>query len=130
MDGVSDAVAGQMDSAVGASQSPQDAQLQAGQPQLHTDKTDESGLATSAVGALSSSELTVDEAPAPAADVSAQPLEIADGPDEGVDMEEHVAKRPRLDARVLGHDEPLDDEAVLALAAHNGATGADQYPEE
>ena len=43
--------------------------------------------------------------------------------------EEHPAKRPRLDTQELEQEQPLDDEAVLALAAHNGATGSD-YPEE
>jgi hypothetical protein len=43
--------------------------------------------------------------------------------------EEHPAKRLKLDAPELDQEQPLDDEAVLALAAHNGATGGD-YPEE
>ncbi|KHO02044.1 uncharacterized protein MAM_01045 [Metarhizium album ARSEF 1941] len=57
------------------------------------------------------------------ADADADAEADADG------TEEHPAKRQRLDTQELEHEQPLDDEAVLALAAHNGAAGSD-YPEE
>ncbi|KAK2605954.1 hypothetical protein QQS21_003680 [Conoideocrella luteorostrata] len=66
--------------------------------------------------------------PATEADVSSAPSQPNDGDDvEGID--EHPAKRQRLDTQELERDQPLDDEAVLALAAHNGAAGPD-YAEE
>lgn len=43
--------------------------------------------------------------------------------------EQHPAKRQKLDTQEAEQEQPLDDEAVLALAAHNGATGG-SYPEE
>jgi hypothetical protein len=43
--------------------------------------------------------------------------------------EEHPAKRQRMEGDTLPQDEPLDDEAVLALAAHNG-TGSTDYDAE
>ncbi|KAM3531809.1 hypothetical protein NHJ13051_000545 [Beauveria bassiana] len=39
--------------------------------------------------------------------------------------DEHPSKRQRLDADVMDPESALDDEAVLALAAHNGTTPAD-----
>ncbi|OAA59420.1 hypothetical protein ISF_06355 [Cordyceps fumosorosea ARSEF 2679] len=39
--------------------------------------------------------------------------------------DEHPSKRPRLDSDAMDHESSLDDEAVLALAAHNGTTPAD-----
>ncbi|EGX93184.1 hypothetical protein CCM_04556 [Cordyceps militaris CM01] len=42
--------------------------------------------------------------------------------------EHHPSKRQRLDADAMDHESALDDEAVLALAAHNGTTASD-YPE-
>lgn len=50
--------------------------------------------------------------------------------EEEEDADEHPSKRQRLDPHDLGQDSALDDEAVLALAAHNGADGTDPYPPE
>ncbi|GFP54098.1 hypothetical protein TASIC1_0003047600 [Trichoderma asperellum] len=46
------------------------------------------------------------------------------------DTDEHPAKRQRLDPHDLTQDSALDDEAVLALAAHNGTDATDPYPTE
>lgn len=46
------------------------------------------------------------------------------------DTDEHPAKRQRLDSHDLAQDSALDDEAVLALAAHNGTDATDPYPTE
>lgn len=46
------------------------------------------------------------------------------------DTDEHPSKRQRLDPHDLSQDSALDDEAVLALAAHNGTDGTDPYPAE
>ncbi|ODA81638.1 hypothetical protein RJ55_00139 [Drechmeria coniospora] len=47
------------------------------------------------------------------------------------DEEEHPAKRVKTGSREMGaeseNDAALDDEAVLALAAHNGSEAADQF---
>lgn len=51
-----------------------------------------------------------------------------DEEEEEEDTDEHPSKRQRLDPHDLGQDSALDDEAVLALAAHNGADGTDPYP--
>lgn len=39
--------------------------------------------------------------------------------------EQHPSKRQRIDSDAMDHETALDDEAVLALAAHNGTTPAD-----
>jgi hypothetical protein len=59
-----------------------------------------------------------------------EPLTLAPNGDEDDDdeVEEQVAKRPRLGDPT--QDQPLDDEAVLALAAHNNPTAVDAYPSE
>ncbi|KAM4059913.1 hypothetical protein HRG_002468 [Hirsutella rhossiliensis] len=64
---------------------------------------------------------------------SAGPLE----PEEQVeDNDEHPAKRQKLEPQVpdveaeVEHEQALDDEAVLALAAHNGPSAADEYESE
>lgn len=41
------------------------------------------------------------------------------------DNEHHPSKRQRLESDVMDHEPALDDEAVLALAAHNGTTPGD-----
>ncbi|KAK9442029.1 hypothetical protein VB005_06673 [Metarhizium brunneum] len=57
------------------------------------------------------------------------PVVEQDGDDDADAPEEPPTKRQRLDTQELEQQQPLDDEAVLALAAHNGATESD-YPEE
>lgn len=42
-----------------------------------------------------------------------------------VNSDEHPSKRPRLDSDAMDQESAMDDEAVLALAAHNGTTPAD-----
>lgn len=66
---------------------------------------DEQALVTSAGGA-------------PFPDASA-----SHGPDASTD--EHPSKRARLDGDAMDQESAMDDEAVLALAAHNGTTPAD-----
>lgn len=46
------------------------------------------------------------------------------------DVDENPIKRQRLDTQELAPDPGLDDEAVLALAAHGGPDGPDSYPSE
>ncbi|KND94184.1 hypothetical protein TOPH_01097 [Tolypocladium ophioglossoides CBS 100239] len=63
---------------------------------------------------------------------SAGQLEPTEQTEQGED-DDHPAKRQKMDSHELApepepeHDPSLDDEAVLALAAHNGSSGADQY---
>ncbi|KID63395.1 hypothetical protein MAN_07596, partial [Metarhizium hybridum] len=57
------------------------------------------------------------------------PVVEQDGDDDADAPEEPPTKRQRLDTQELEQQQPLDDEAVLALAAHNGAAESD-YPEE
>ncbi|KID91496.1 hypothetical protein MGU_01466 [Metarhizium guizhouense ARSEF 977] len=57
------------------------------------------------------------------------PVVEQDGDADADAPEEPPTKRQRLDTQELEQQQPLDDEAVLALAAHNGATESD-YPEE
>ncbi len=45
------------------------------------------------------------------------------GPDASTD--EHPSKRAKLDSDAMDQESAMDDEAVLALAAHNGTTPAD-----
>jgi hypothetical protein len=52
-----------------------------------------------------------------------------DDAEDGDELEPSV-KRPRIDVDDLADDQPLDDDAVLALAAHNGANGTHDYPSE
>lgn len=51
-------------------------------------------------------------------------------PDHQPEDIEHVAKRQRLDEDHMDEDEGLDDEAVLALAAHGGSAAGDSYSAE
>ncbi|KAG8419148.1 hypothetical protein J3459_011497 [Metarhizium acridum] len=81
-------------------------------------------------------ESTAPPAEALAAAAATETTDAADGApgeqdgDADVDgTEEPPVKRQRLDTQELDQEQPLDDEAVLALAAHNGATGSD-YPED
>ncbi|KAJ6780559.1 hypothetical protein PWT90_10034 [Aphanocladium album] len=69
-----------------------------------TAEEDEQALAASAGGAYP--------------DAAAQ--ELPDGT-----ADEHPSKRQRLESDVMDHEAALDDEAVLALATHNGTTPAD-----
>lgn len=48
-----------------------------------------------------------------------------DGEEE--DDSEPNAKRPRLEEAAVGQEQSLDDEAVLALAAHNESESAESY---
>ncbi|PNY28837.1 Uncharacterized protein TCAP_01245 [Tolypocladium capitatum] len=64
---------------------------------------------------------------------SAGQLESSEQAEQDEDDHHHPAKRQKMDSHELEpepepeHDPSLDDEAVLALAAHNGSGGADQY---
>lgn len=40
-----------------------------------------------------------------------------------MNVDDHPSKRQRLESDVMDHETALDDEAVLALAAHNGTGG-------
>lgn len=50
--------------------------------------------------------------------------------DDDADEDERATKRQRLDESDLGPEDSIEDEAVLALAAHNNATSADSYQSE
>ena len=51
-------------------------------------------------------------------------------PDHQPEEVEHAAKRQRLDEDNMDEDQGLDDEAVLALAAHGGPSAGDTYSAE
>jgi hypothetical protein len=59
-----------------------------------------------------------------------EPLPLEEDNDDDDDADEHAAKRQRLMESDLEQDQSLDDEAVLALAAHNGPGSADPYQSE
>lgn len=80
---------------------------------------------------IDSSHLAESEADAEADSATSQDqlqLDPVQSGDE--DTDEHPAKRQRLDPHDLTQDSALDDEAVLALAAHNGTDATDPYPTE
>lgn len=80
---------------------------------------------------IDSSHLAESEADAEAESATSQDqlqLDPIQSGDE--DADEHPAKRQRLDPHDLTQDSALDDEAVLALATHNGTDGTDPYPTE
>lgn len=58
-------------------------------------------------------------------DEQALATSTGDADAEGSVDENPPPKRQRLDNHAMDHDGALDDEAVLALAAHNGTTSAD-----
>ncbi|KAL6809037.1 hypothetical protein GGI42DRAFT_350522 [Trichoderma sp. SZMC 28013] len=107
------------------------------QPQLKTEMHDADGISVSAPtpNDMASSHLIGSE---PGSTTSQEQLQldaVQSGDDEEEeeeeeeeDADEHPSKRQRLDPHDLGQDSALDDEAVLALAAHNGADGTDPYP--
>ncbi|PNP37891.1 hypothetical protein TGAMA5MH_10232 [Trichoderma gamsii] len=78
---------------------------------------------------IDSSHLAESEADAEADSATSQDqlqLDPVQSGDE--DTDEHPAKRQRLEPHDLTQDSALDDEAVLALAAHNGTDATDPYP--
>ncbi|KAL7963598.1 hypothetical protein V8C34DRAFT_3139 [Trichoderma compactum] len=107
------------------------------QPQLKTEMHDADGISVSAQtpNDMASNHLIGSE---PGSTTSQEQLQldaVQSGDDEEEeeeeeedDADEHPSKRQRLDPHDLGQDSALDDEAVLALAAHNGADGTDPYP--
>ncbi|KAL7912786.1 hypothetical protein GGI35DRAFT_262843 [Trichoderma velutinum] len=101
------------------------------QPQLKTELHDADGISVSAQtpNEITSNHLIGSE---PGSTTSQEQLQldaVQSGDDEEEeDTDEHPSKRQRLDPHDLGQDSALDDEAVLALAAHNGADGTDPYP--
>ncbi|KAF6842949.1 hypothetical protein CMUS01_02605 [Colletotrichum musicola] len=56
------------------------------------------------------------------------PLDISLKDDENDDSDEHAAKRIKLDDAT--QDQSIDDEAVLALAAHSNSSSVDAYASE
>ncbi|KAJ4859086.1 hypothetical protein T069G_07353 [Trichoderma breve] len=103
------------------------------QPQLKTEMHDADGISVSAQtpNDIASNHLIGSE---PGSTTSQEQLQLDavqsgdDEEEEEEDTDEHPSKRQRLDPHDLGQDSALDDEAVLALAAHNGADGTDPYP--
>ncbi|KAL7944411.1 hypothetical protein V8C42DRAFT_88024 [Trichoderma barbatum] len=99
------------------------------QPQLKTEIPDADGISVSAQtpNDIATNHLIGSE---PGSTTSQEQLQLdavqSDNDDD--DTDDHPAKRQRLDPHDLGQDSALDDEAVLALAAHNGADGTDPYP--
>ncbi|UKZ59101.1 uncharacterized protein TrAtP1_000419 [Trichoderma atroviride] len=86
-------------------------------------------LSAQASNHIDSSHLAESEADAEADSATSQDqlqLDTVQSGDE--DPDEHPAKRQRLDPHDLTQDSALDDEAVLALAAHNGTDATDPYP--
>ncbi|KAI9158482.1 hypothetical protein HJFPF1_06477 [Paramyrothecium foliicola] len=59
-----------------------------------------------------------------------EPLPLEEENEDEDDTDDHDAKRQRLMESELDQDPTLDDEAVLALAAHNGPGSADPYQAE
>ncbi|UNI20056.1 hypothetical protein JDV02_006183 [Purpureocillium takamizusanense] len=100
----------------------------------------ESSVPAPATAAVHADDLPVTHEEEPDADVDADGAESAghlDATEHTVqDVDEHPAKRQKLDIPEPEpepepeHDSALDDEAVLALAVHNGAGPGDQYGSE
>lgn len=101
------------------------------QPQLKTEIPDADGISVSAQtpNDIASNHLIGSE-PGSATSQEQLQLDAVQSGDDEDDTDEHPAKRQRLDPHDLTQDSALDDEAVLALAAHNGADGTDPYPPE
>ncbi|UKZ80520.1 hypothetical protein TrVFT333_008281 [Trichoderma virens FT-333] len=101
------------------------------QPQLKTELADADGISVSAQtpNDIASNHLIESE---PGSTTSQEQLQLdaVQSGDDDDDADEHPSKRQRLDPHDLGQDSALDDEAVLALAAHNGTDGTDPYPPE
>jgi hypothetical protein len=99
------------------------------QPQLKTEIPEGDGVPVSAQTSnhIASSHL-VESEPGSATSQDQLQLEAVQSGDD--DTDEHPAKRQRLDPHDLTQDSTLDDEAVLALAAHNGTDATDPYPTE
>ncbi|KAL6891522.1 hypothetical protein HDV57DRAFT_485601 [Trichoderma longibrachiatum] len=99
------------------------------QTQLKTEMPDADGISVSAQtpNDLTSNHLIGSE-PGSTTSQDQLQLDAVQSGDEDAEADDHPAKRQRLDPHDLGQDSTLDDEAVLALAAHNGADGADPYP--
>ncbi|OTA07221.1 hypothetical protein A9Z42_0081190 [Trichoderma parareesei] len=110
------------------------------QTPLKTEMPDADGISVSAQtpNDLTSNHLIGSE-PGSATSQDQLQLDAVQSGDEDAEADDHPAKRQRLDPHDphdshdphdLGPDSTLDDEAVLALAAHNGADGTDPYPAE
>jgi hypothetical protein len=104
-------------------------------PQLKEEIPEGADISTQASNHIGSSHIAESEADADAdADAdsatSQDQLQLDPVQSGDEDTDEHPAKRQRLDPHDLTQDSALDDEAVLALAAHNGTDGTDPYPTE
>ncbi|KAM0247359.1 hypothetical protein ACHAQJ_009867 [Trichoderma viride] len=101
------------------------------QPQLKTEIPEGDGVSGPAQTSnhIASSHL-VESEPGSATSQDQLQLDAVQSGDDDNDTDEHPAKRQRLDPDDLTQDSALDDEAVLALAAHNGTDATDPYPAE
>ncbi|RFU80942.1 hypothetical protein TARUN_1227 [Trichoderma arundinaceum] len=97
------------------------------QPQLKTEIPDADGIPVSSQTSnhIVSNHLVGSE---PGSATPQEQLELDAVHSGDDDADEHPAKRQRLDPHGLAQDSALDDEAVLALAAHNGTDATDPYP--
>lgn len=96
-------------------------------PQLKAEIPEGSGISAQTSNHIDSSHLADSEADSA---TSQDQLQLEPVPSGDEDTDEHPAKRQRLDPHDLAQDSALDDEAVLALAAHNGTDATDPYPTE
>lgn len=94
-------------------------------PQLKAEIPEGGDISTQNSNHIDSSHLAESEADSATSQDQLQ-LDPVQSGDE--DTDEHPAKRQRLDPHDLTQDSALDDEAVLALAAHNGTDATDPYP--
>ncbi|KAK5997105.1 hypothetical protein PT974_02457 [Cladobotryum mycophilum] len=111
-------------------QNPQQAELQQPlphpQPELNIDETDP--ILESIPNNLSSDHIGSSE---PEETTPGDQLQLEQDQSVEDDTDEHPAKRQRLDTQELAPETTLDDEeAVLALAAHNGPDPVDPYPSD
>ncbi|TQV97619.1 hypothetical protein V2A60_006635 [Cordyceps javanica] len=93
-------------------------------PQSQAMETDGGGGGPDPQLAMEDEQTLAESANGPYADDAAAVHQVS----EAGGADEHPSKRQRLDSDAMDHQSALDDEAVLALAAHNGTTPAD-YPE-
>lgn len=98
-------------------------------PQLKAEMPEGVDISAQASNHIEASQLAESEADVDSATSQDQlRLDAVESGDE--DTDEHPVKRQRLDSHDLNQDSALDDEAVLALAAHNGTDPTDPYPTE
>ncbi|KAL7922976.1 hypothetical protein ACQKWADRAFT_312507 [Trichoderma austrokoningii] len=96
-------------------------------PQLKAEMPEGIDISTQTTNHIDSSHLAESEADVDSATSQDQlQLDAVESGDE--DSDEHPVKRQRLDSHDLTQVSALDEEAVLALAAHNGTDPTDPYP--